>query len=116
MPGAPTLYLAGPMTGYVDFNRPAFRLAAVQLMAAGYPVRTPLETPEHDANGVQRAYTAFLRDDLAILLKADGVALLPGWSQSKGVMLELHVAAALDMPCRTIEEWVALAAVRDDRV
>lgn len=37
------LYLAGPMTGFEDFNFPAFNAMAAQLRARGYVVENPAE-------------------------------------------------------------------------
>lgn len=39
----PCLYIAGPMTGYSDFNDPAFFDAAQVLQGAGYATINPAD-------------------------------------------------------------------------
>ena len=39
------------------------------------------------------------------MLKCDGVALLLGWSASRGASLERNLAVAIGMPCRQWEDW-----------
>jgi hypothetical protein len=40
------------------------------------------------------------------MLKSDGVALLPDWSESKGAMIEASLAQEVGIPVKPIEEWV----------
>lgn len=108
------IYLAGPMTGYPEFNFPAFRAAAAKLRAAGHFVFNPAERDvERDGkdwskeapNGDQEAAKAkgfslrvALGDDLAfICAEADCIALLPGWEASKGANAEHATAFALGL-------------------
>lgn len=88
-------YIAGPMTGYPEFNYPAFHEAAARGRAAG---RTILNPAENFAGDQGRGYDEYLRAALAQVLAADSIALLPGWSLSKGARLELHVAQILRLP------------------
>ncbi|GMV07371.1 MAG: hypothetical protein AMXMBFR53_36460 [Gemmatimonadota bacterium] len=92
-------YLAGPMTGYVAWNFPAFKEAAVRLRDAGVEVVSPAEMDEADSvppGG--REWAEYLRRDLVRLMECRSVAVLPGWQASKGASLEVHVARALGMP------------------
>lgn len=110
------IYLAGPMTGIVEFNFPAFHAAAAQLRAEGHEVFNPAEADieRHDGvdisignvNGdpaVAAAQHGFdrrvaLGQDLDwICAEADAVALLPGWQASKGATAERAVALALGL-------------------
>lgn len=86
------------MTGYPEFNYPAFTEAAQTLRAAGWEVVSPHEVP-HPENGVVGSldWTTYLRADLRELVTCAAVALLDGWPQSKGARLELTTALALDM-------------------
>jgi hypothetical protein len=111
-----TLYIAGPMTGIQEFNFPAFRQAAQQLRDAGHVVVSPHEWPlpcgcvdlPPRCGAVDHAWAEFLRSDLIVLLNhAEGVALLPGWEKSRGATLEVHVAEALGMPVRPLDEWLS---------
>lgn len=104
-PGAPLkLYLAGPMSGIAQLNFPRFHAEAARLRAIGYEVVNPAELNNEDPNAVfatTAEYTAHwhkcMRVDIAELLKCDSVALLDGWTSSKGARLEQHVAYELGM-------------------
>ena len=80
------IYLAGPMTGYQDFNYPAFNAEAARLRALGFEVENPAETPD------QPSWEAYMRIALRQMLTCDTVALLPGWINSRGANLERNVA------------------------
>lgn len=102
------LYLAGPMTGLPDFNRPAFHAAAAALRAAGYEVINPAELDESepitDPDG-PNAWPRYMRRDIPHLCKCDALALLPGFSASRGAMLERELALAINMTSMMAEEW-----------
>jgi hypothetical protein len=100
-------YLSGPMTGLPAFNFPAFHEAARFLRSQGHEVVSPAELDEaDDVKPGMRPWAEYLRRDLAALLGCEAVAVLPGWRDSKGASLEVHVASALGMPvldARTLE-------------
>lgn len=87
-------YIAGPMTGLPDFNHPAFNAAAAALRAQG---RTVINPADHGVV-TGAAWADYVRADLALLAGCETIYLLPGWSRSRGAMLEHHVARALGMP------------------
>ncbi|ORA77164.1 hypothetical protein BST28_18760 [Mycolicibacter kumamotonensis] len=87
-------YIAGPMTGYVDFNYPAFEAKAAELREAGKSVISPAEI--HPAEPLMPT-DWYLRRDLAVLVLCSHIVFLPGWKSSKGSQLEHHVATALGM-------------------
>jgi len=90
----PLVYIAGPMTGLPSFNYPAFHAAAAAWRAAGWAVENPAENFGGDKNRTYREYiTAALRQ----LVTCDAIALLPGWTQSKGAVLERHVAEVMGL-------------------
>lgn len=93
------LYIAGPMTGKPFNNYPAFDAAEDVLTKKGFVVENP-------ANNPGSTWEDFLRASLVQIARSDGVALLPGWSESRGACLEVHVASVLSMPIRTVDEWV----------
>lgn len=91
-----TVYLSGPMSNLPLFNFPAFHAAAKSLREQGYTVINPAELDEADDQPVgAKPWAAYLRRDIVELMKADAIALLPGWENSKGARLELHIATAL---------------------
>lgn len=105
------LYIAGPMTGLPDFNYPTFNQAERELRAAGIVPLNPTNgnaSPDEDDPGL--TWEDYLRLALAMVIKADGIALLSGWEGSRGARLEVHVAEALGMPVRPLGEWLRGAA------
>jgi len=87
------VYVAGPMTGKPDLNFPAFHGAAASLRASGYEVINPAEiNPDPTAK-----WEDCMRQDIAQLVTCDGIALLPGWQNSRGAKLEQHIATQLGM-------------------
>jgi hypothetical protein len=99
------IYLAGPMSGLPFHNAPEFDRAAELLRAAGLEVVSPMDInranprPDMAADGTigRAAYCELVRLDLAALLECDAVAVLPGWSQSRGAQLEVAVARAIGL-------------------
>jgi hypothetical protein len=97
-----TYYIAGPMTGYVYWNAPAFQAAADLLRAEGHEVISPIDMDE-DVYGVGCHYReiphfdradALARDLTAILTRATAIAMLPGWESSSGAFAEWATARA----------------------
>jgi hypothetical protein len=97
------LYISGPMSNLPEHNFPAFRAAAEKLTRAGYDVIDPSENFGGDTTLDRSDY---MREDIGNVLKADGLALLPGWSQSKGASLEVQIADELGLETLIVETWV----------
>ena len=102
------VYLAGPMRGIDQFNFPAFHEAAAELRTLGHEVISPAE---HDLelgfDPVLNSLDGFdmeaaMRWDVAQVLTADIVYLLPGWESSEGVSVELAVARAIGVQIKEI--------------
>ena len=109
------VYVAGPMRGYPQFNFPAFYKAAKKLRSKGHVVFNPAErdtkiygsklakeNDNGDATVAKKKFGFSLREALAadtqwICLRAQAIALLPGWEKSKGAQAELALANALDL-------------------
>ena len=90
------------MRGKEHMNFPAFHDMTTQLRDAGYIVFNPAEhdladglDPDMDEPMPLRYY---MIHDLPEVCKADAVALLPDWGESKGACLEVHVAGVCDIP------------------
>lgn len=85
------IYLSGPMSGIEDNNFPEFHKWAAKLRADGHDVVSPAEIQEAGT------WELCLRADLRELCTCEGIALMPGWENSRGANLELHVAHRLGM-------------------
>lgn len=97
-----TTYLAGPMTGIPDFNRPAFERAALNLRSRhGMLVYSPIEADVTVygswEEAIKHPWEEHLARDLVIVPKCAAIALLPGWERSTGANLELHVARVFNL-------------------
>lgn len=99
-----TYYLAGPMTGYEDFNYAAFGVKQAILQELGVLVKSPhtIPWPAHQPEG-EELWQAMMRKALAMLLDCQGIILMQGWIRSKGALVEYNIAAALQMPAYLID-------------
>lgn len=101
------VYISGPMTGYKEFNFPAFFAAEERLRVASYDPVNPARLnpgPHPPANALPSEHKAYhqqcLRADIRALCDCDLLALMPGWELSDGAQLELHIAHRLGIkPC-----------------
>jgi hypothetical protein len=93
------IYISGPMTGYPEFNYPAFRAAEHHLRNLGHDTANPARHP------VQDSWAAYMRLDLADLVTCDAVAVLPDWELSRGAVLEVHVAQQLGMSVLSVDRY-----------
>lgn len=89
------VYLAGPMTGLPEYNYPAFNDMAARLRRFDYEVLNPAENFGGDTT---REYHEYMRVNIAALMGCQSVALLDGWKNSDGAMLEVIIARALFIP------------------
>lgn len=100
-------YVAGPMTGYPQFNYPLFMHVAESLRAQGHRIVSPAEMDSPDVQAAALAsshgsladlshlkkdgetYGSFLARDVRIVIEdVGGLVLLPGWERSTGARLE----------------------------
>ena len=95
----PRVYIAGPMQGKPLYNFPLFDAAAKQFSKFGYDVISPAELDRQagfDPAKGDVVTPEFLEQarkrDLEALLTCDGIAMLPGWEDSKGARAEHAVA------------------------
>ena len=102
-----SIYIAGPMTGYPEFNFPAFFAAQAQFEAEGWTVWNPaakdsesaVEADSSFASGDAKALVANGWDwqdafewDCIKVLRSDAIYLIPGWEKSTGARAEWAVA------------------------
>ncbi len=92
------IYISGPMTGLLDYNRGAFRDVATKLREQGCVVLHPAEIDGDE----DWTWEQWMREAIKMLLFARSVVLLPGWRASQGASLEYEIAVHLGME---IEEW-----------
>lgn len=85
-------YVAGPMTGLPDFNRPAFFDAAGVLFDHGHIVLNPAVFPDGLEHG------DYMKICLPMIDAAEAVILLPGWEKSKGANMEYQYALIKRLP------------------
>lgn len=102
------LYVSGPMSNMPALNFPAFHEAAAALRAAGYTVTNPAELDAQDA-GKTLTWEQYMRRDIVALMACDGVALLPGWTESRGANLETEIAGRLGMKLWGVDGWLRKA-------
>lgn len=106
-----TYYIAGPMTGYAEFNYPAFYRVENALMGMGYGTINPAaldavpEAVQYAANedDGSQLYMYLRRDFKAIMATADGIVLIDGWEDSVGANCELLLARILGLEVVTAE-------------
>lgn len=93
------IYLSGPMTGIDDLNRPLFKRYENTVRAMGFNPINPHDIKPTDAHGLpytgEAGYDHFLLSDIEVLVKCDGILMLPGWEQSRGAKVELEIALVL---------------------
>lgn len=101
------IYIAGPMTGYPEFNFPAFHTAEYTLSKQGWTVFNPAKKDaEKDLAGfatgdakeaIAKGFDfreAFLWD-VARVIESDAIYMLRGWHGSPGAFAEHAVAVAV---------------------
>jgi hypothetical protein len=107
-PQKPKVYCAGPMSGYPDYNFPAFFAASEFLEQQGYTAINPAQLDidagyplERLKQLTQDEFQKFLKGamkrDLDAIQSCDALVLLPGWESSKGARAE-----------RAVAEWAGL--------
>lgn len=97
------IYIAGPMSGIPEYNRPAFEEAELRLRSRGHvmifnPIESEMsekaqagEFPSEEA-----AYRHCMKMDLDWICDyADKIYFLKGWENSKGARAEHALAVAL---------------------
>ncbi len=87
------VYIAGPMTGIVDLNKPAFDDVASEYRKRGCFVFNPAEVESQD--GIE--WEGVMRQQIPHLLTCEMVVALPGWENSRRAQLELRIAADMGM-------------------
>ncbi|MGV3000765.1 DUF4406 domain-containing protein [Vibrio sp. E150_018] len=82
------IYIAGPMSGMPEFNKPAFISKASELAQEGYIVLNPAVLPDG------MSWEEYMYICIPMLSVADEIYMLKGWTESKGATIEHHEALA----------------------
>ena len=97
------IYIAGPMRGIPESNFPAFDEAESRWRAAGHTPFSPAQVdralkydPKYDETPTMLRHV--IQMDIACIMAADALALLPGWEKSRGSTVELSLAQFLGLP------------------
>lgn len=90
------VYLAGPITGIKNDNKPAFEDAERKLIKHQYIVVNPHKL-DHSGNP-EGAWHEYMKVSISAMLQCDAVVLLDGWEKSEGAQLEVKLATSLNMP------------------
>lgn len=100
----PIIYVAGPMTGYVDFNYPRFNAVARSLRGVGLTVLNPVDAEEENPTpGVPQEWLWYMRRSIRMVSECDLVVLLEGWESSRGARTEFNLARDMGLPC--VSAW-----------
>lgn len=83
------VYIAGPITGVANFNRPAFDKMQAILIREGMIVLNPTDLP------IGLSEFAYMDICLAMIRHCDAVVMLNGWEKSLGAKAEISLAAKL---------------------
>lgn len=86
------IYISGPITGYdIEERRRAFAEAEDAVKAKfGCEVVNPLKDQPQGLS-----WEEYMKRDIKMMLECDTVCLLPGWTDSRGSLLEYTVASNL---------------------
>ena len=114
-----TIYIAGPMSGIEEFNFPMFDMAEHDLRAKGWNVINPAQMdrdigfdPLIDVADSDFLHAAMVRDTEAIIHRADALAMLPGWENSKGAKGEMGLAIWKHIP---VYQWPDMVEIKTEK-
>ena len=108
----PTIYIAGPMRGYDDYNYPAFDRQSMILERQGWKVINPADMDRDDEKPINGPHqfnpddnyedhefmrNALKRDMVAICDECTAIYMMSNWEKSKGAKAEWALAKALGL-------------------
>lgn len=95
------IYIAGPMSGLPECNRPAFHAEANHQRQLDHIPLNPALLPE----GLTQA--EYMGICIEMVKIADELIMLPGWRDSQGATAEFHLAIKLGKVIRQAEDGFA---------
>lgn len=112
---ADKIYLAGPMSGIEGYNLKGFNMFAKHLREQGLDIVNPAELAVDDGTVAgSHPWEYYVKYDLKFLLECNSMILIPGWRDSRGVRLELTIAATLKYKVYLIGEDFRLKMFEED--
>lgn len=103
------LYICGSINKLPKLNQAAFDHHASELQQAGYEIITTNNTMPNKADAANT-----LNDSSPILRQCDGIAVLPDWYASKCSLLEIKTAVLINLPVRSIGDWLSLNPLSEE--
>ena len=109
------MYIAGPMTGYKNYNIESFKKAQGLLEGRGYKVYNPADESEKVGFPIfGEKLEKLLKHELAQLCTCDGIYLLHGWQDSAGAKRELLLALSLGLFVE-VQGWGGMCTHQEGR-
>jgi nucleoside 2-deoxyribosyltransferase len=95
-----TFYLAGPMSGYPEYNFDEFERWAEILRRGGLKIASPHEIDHGETPETRGSlpYQNYIDAGMKLLESCGGIILIAGWPQSSGACAELSRAIDRGMP------------------
>jgi hypothetical protein len=93
------IYISGPMTGFPDYNYPAFFEAEsrLQFLLQNATVLNPARIDDNEEVKFQHDRIYYIRKSIELILEATHVYVLPGWEKSEGAKLEIAIGKELGL-------------------
>jgi hypothetical protein len=93
---AKKVYISGPITGKPYGNADLFGQAAAWVTHQGHiPINPHWLKHNHG-----KTWLEYMREDLKAMMDCDEILMLPGFTESKGAMVEHELARALGLPIK----------------
>lgn len=96
------VYICGPISGLPNLNREEFEATEILLRKKGFEPINPHITCKNilleNFNSHEDHWNACMRADIAQLLTADFIYVLPRWDQSVGARIEVRLAKGINIP------------------
>lgn len=93
------IYLAGPISGNIDFNMADSARIKQLLTAQGHTVIDAAAINHGGENGQNPNYGwhKYMADDLTYLMASTAICLRPQWPYSRGALQELNLASTIGL-------------------
>jgi hypothetical protein len=89
-------YIAGPMSGYADWNFPAFFEEEEKLRGIG--VKTILNPAANKKDPNKFTWKDFMLDAIDMVMQSGQIVFLKGWEKSNGAKVEYALGEGLGLP------------------